>query len=167
MQPEQVIGTENIILDMEADTKEDVLHQLADLLHRSGKVKNPALFLQDIWEREHLGFTGVGNQIAIPHGISEQVLTMTVAIARTKKTIKWDTWQQAIPPEAKQVKLIVLFAVPNPETEQGGKYIEALKMICGKLADKSLAAQMMLIRDAAQMMELLGSKKGVNDQEGY
>lgn len=166
MRPERIIGIENIILDMEADTKEDLLHQMADLLHRNGKVKDPVLFLQDVWERENLGFTGAGNQIAIPHGISEQVINMTVAIVRTKKTIKWDTWQEAVPSAAKQVRLIVLFAVPKPETGQEVIYIEALKMICGKLADKSIAAQMMRCRDAGQIMELLGSIRGINDNGG-
>ncbi len=155
MHPEQVIDKENIILDIAADTKADVLHQMADLLYQRGKVKDSALFLQDIWKRESLGFTGAGNLIAIPHGISEQVIAMTVAIARTKKTIIWDTWQENIPFEAKQVRLVVLFAVPELETGQQVSYLDALKMICGKLSDKGIAKQMMISRDSAQMIKLL------------
>jgi mannitol/fructose-specific phosphotransferase system IIA component (Ntr-type) len=58
-----------IFTDLQAADRSEVLHELADRLARCGAcdfARNGELF-RELWDREQLGSTGVGNGIAIPH----------------------------------------------------------------------------------------------------
>lgn len=153
---DRVLQVENVRLHLLADSKEDVLRQMSCLLYESGRIKDRDLFLRDVLEREKLGFTGAGNGIAIPHGVSEQADQIAVAVARCEKTIRWDTWQEDIPDDARNVRLVILFAVPDTPAENADiKYIEVLKTICGRIADKQAAKGLMEAEDPVQIMKLL------------
>lgn len=150
-----VLQVENINLDLSADSKLEVLEKMSNMLKRSNSIKNANTFLKDVLEREKLGFTGAGNKIAIPHGISGQVDNITVAIAKVKNMVFWDTLQHDIPREEQDIKFIILFAVPDKEVKEGEiKYIEVLKTICGKLTDKQVIDQLMKIKEASKVIEV-------------
>lgn len=156
----EILLEENIRLDSDADTKERALKVMAEMLFRSGKIENADMFLRDVWEREKMGFTGAGNKIAIPHGISAQVKKVAVSIVRTKRDIFWESEQENIPEEAKPVRFIILFAVPGKPPEAGEiKYIEALKAVCRKLADRQAAEGLLKARKASQIIEIINNDK--------
>ncbi len=156
----EILLEENIQLNSDADTKEQTLKIMAEMLFRSGKIENPDIFLRDVWEREKMGFTGAGNKIAIPHGISLQVKKVAVSIIRTKRDIFWEAEQEDIPKEAKLVRFIVLFAVPEKPPKSGEiKYIEALKAVCRKLADRQATEGLLRAQTASQIIEIINSDK--------
>lgn len=137
MEIEQVLRTENIDLNMQGTAKEEVLHKLSQMMQKNHEIEDAENFEQCVLERETLGFTGAGNFVAIPHGISSQIKQIVIAMARVPEAIYWDTTQDNIPEEAKKVRFIILFGVPeNTEEEQDIKYIRVLQQICSKLIDK-------------------------------
>ncbi len=160
MDIQEILSEKNIQLNSDANTKEQVLKVMADMLFQSGKVENADIFLHDVWEREKMGFTGAGNKIAIPHGISAQVKKVAISIVRTKRDIFWESEREIIPKEAKQVRFIVLFAVPQEPPKDGEiKYLESLKAVCRKLADNQATEELLKAQEAVQIIEILNNDK--------
>lgn len=163
-----ILKTENVLLDLEAKSKEEVLLQMAGLLCKNGCLSDEKEFFREVLERERLGFTGAGNQLAIPHGISGQVKQVAVAVARLKEPVVWDTNQEGIAEDTKKVKLIVLFAVPEENPESGETYIEALKRVCSKLADKSIVEQLMGAEKSSQVADIFSDRgEKERSRKGY
>lgn len=164
MRIEDILSKENILIDIQADTKEDAIWQLAECLYKNGNIADTESFYEDVLEREELGFTGIGCQTAIPHGISSQVTRVMVAIARLKDSVEWTTKQEDIPEEEKEVRLIILFVVPKENDEERERqYIRALKMICGNLAEESKIYYLMHVSDVSGMINVL--QKWANGKE--
>lgn len=154
----EILLEENIQLNSCIDTKEQVLKAMTLMLFRSGKIENADIFLRDVWDRERMGFTGAGNKIAIPHGISGQVKKVAIAIVRTQRDIVWESERENIPKEAKPVRFIVLFAVPEKPPKDGEiKYIEALKAVCRKLADRRATEGLLKAQEASQIIEIINN----------
>ncbi|HAZ36515.1 MAG TPA: transcriptional regulator ManR [Clostridiaceae bacterium] len=103
----KVIKKENTKLNMDATTKEEALLELVTLLDNSGALLDKDAFLNDVYYREKLGPSGIGNKIAIPHGKSKFVNETTAAIGKTKVPIKWESLDN------EPVQFIVLFAVAD------------------------------------------------------
>lgn len=76
----EVLKEECIILDVDCQTKEQIISQLTDLLCQTGAVTDKAAFLKDVYLREELGSTGFENHIAIPHGKSAAVAKTRIAV---------------------------------------------------------------------------------------
>ncbi len=161
---ESILKKENIQIDIQADSKEDAIKQIVKCLFENGCIDDKQIFYEDVLEREELGFTGIGNEMAIPHGISTQVMRVTLAIARLKSPVIWTTKEEDIPEEEKKVRFIILFAVPKEsDEEREHQYIRALKMICGNLADDNKSDYLMHAADASVMMDIL--QKWTNGKE--
>lgn len=150
-----MLQIENVRLNLEAGSKEDALSQMAEMLFQSGNIQDKTGFFKEVMERESMGFTGAGNEMAIPHGISGQVSRVVIAVARLKKAVIWDTVQEGIPEEANRVKLIVLFAVPKESVKEGETYIGALKKVCARLGNRQIAKELMEAEREAQVVKLL------------
>ena len=101
----KVLKKERIVLNLKAQTKEDALRALTDVLYDTGALSDKEGFLSDVLAREAVSTTGIGNQIAIPHGKSSNVKETTVAIGRLQTETEWQSVDD------KPVKLIVLLAV--------------------------------------------------------
>ena len=74
MELSEVLHEDIISLDVKGTTKDEVLHELAQLLLDGGYISDIDQFVKDIYVRESMGITGAGNHVAIPHGKSGAVL---------------------------------------------------------------------------------------------
>lgn len=59
-----LLDTNTICLDLQAQTKEEVLAELVDILDCTGRLSDKDQFLRDIWKREQIGNTGFEDGIA-------------------------------------------------------------------------------------------------------
>lgn len=80
-----------IQLDLEGQTKEQVLRELVALMGRVGQIGNPDQLLQVLLERESLGSTGIGHGVAIPHGRSADVSESLVVMGRSRQDVDFDS----------------------------------------------------------------------------
>lgn len=71
---------ENSIVSLSASDKTDVLKEMTDVLVKNGIVNNADDALSALVERESLGSTGVGEQVAIPHAKMKGLSDMTILI---------------------------------------------------------------------------------------
>ena len=96
---------ENLLnLNLKIDNKEDTLKEMVSLLKRENKIQSQDKFLAKIIEREREGSTGFGRGIAVPHGKSETVNELSLAIGRSKEGIEYHSM------DGEKVKLIFMVA---------------------------------------------------------
>jgi fructose PTS system EIIA component len=112
-----------------AKNKKEAIQMLAEKLKEAGYIKDVEMFIKDIYYRESQGITGIGNYIAIPHGKSDSVVNVGVAIAKLDYEIDWETLDD------KGVKIIVLFAVSN-NNEYAENHMHLLADVASKLGKK-------------------------------
>jgi PTS system nitrogen regulatory IIA component len=104
MKLSETITPKRINLNLSATTRDDVLEELAGLLH----LKPPArkALLQTLQAREELGSTAVGDGIAIPHCRSLVVGEVLVAVGRSMRGISFRA------SDRKRVHLFFLIVAP-------------------------------------------------------
>ncbi len=112
---------------LESKTKDEVLEELTDLLEKTGKVTNREEFLRVIREREELGSTGIGYNIAIPHARSTGIKSLTGAFGISKEGIDFDALDK------EPVYLFFVLAAPK---NAAGDYLKALATISRLLRNK-------------------------------
>lgn len=121
------ISKRNIILNLHARSRDEAIQQLASVLQKNGDVSNAHSFYQDVLQRESLTTTGIGNNIAIPHGKSASVLHSTMLFARNSHDLEWHAL------DGHKVNLIFLMAV-SPEAKKDA-HLKMLAKLSGKLMD--------------------------------
>jgi len=142
-----VINKKNINLNLVANTRQEAIEELTDLLVMDGAVTDKNEFLKDVWLREEQGSTGFENHIAIPHGKSSAVARTTLAIGRTQHPIPWETM------DGSDVRCIILFAVSL--VDQNENHIRLLSQVSGSLADDEIIEKLLNEEDPQEIINLL------------
>ncbi len=81
---------EDVVLDLEARNKDEVLKELAKVLHKHCSHINLEQLCQVFRERELIGSTGVGNGVAIPHGKIQELDHIILCFGRSLAGIQFD-----------------------------------------------------------------------------
>ena len=128
MQVTDIVDLKTVKTNMNAATKDEALKDLAQGLLANGYISDIDGFIKDIYAREAEGQTGIGNYIAIPHGKSEYVNKIGVAIGINQQEIPWETL------DGNGVKGIILFAVGN-DNEGANSHLKLLSLFARKLGN--------------------------------
>lgn len=145
-----ILKKELIKLDMKAETKSEALEELSNLLFKEGFISDVGLFLNDVYEREKEGETGLGGHIAIPHGKSEAVIRTSIAIGRTENHIPWESL------DSQPVHCIILFAVRN--IDKTTTHLKMLSQVAGALADDVILEHLLTEKDQEKIVQLFSEK---------
>lgn len=116
----RILNAECIKLNLDSKRKTDVIKEMVFLLFRAGKIKNPQEIGKAILEREKLGTTGIGEGIAIPHAMTDQVTQTMLAFGRNRKGVKFNAVDQ------QPVKLIFLMIGPHGQESTHLKFLSKL-----------------------------------------
>lgn len=107
------IVDKNGIIFLDGDfTKEDILKKFAETFEETGKTNNFDKVYNSLLEREKLGSTAVGEEIAIPHAKFTGIDNTCILISISKNGISFDA------PDRLPVKLF--FVVLSPESNIAG-----------------------------------------------
>ncbi|OOM80090.1 BglG family transcription antiterminator [Clostridium sp. BL-8] len=142
----KVIQKETIKLDMAATTKDEALKELTELLYDTGVLSNKEAFLEDVYYRETLGVTGIGNQIAIPHGKSKFVDKTSIAFGKTRADIKWESLDD------NPVHFIILFAVT--ESDKNSVHVRLLSKVAAKLGDDEVCEALLKAKTPEEVYDI-------------
>ncbi|HLR18998.1 MAG TPA: PTS sugar transporter subunit IIA [Staphylococcus sp.] len=110
------VDASNVVIGLEANTKEDVLSQLADLMHDNGYVK--ASYKDAVIEREKSFATALPTvycSVAIPHTDIEHVNSKTIGVAVLKETVPFVIMGEV--EETTDVKLIFMLAMDKEDAQ--------------------------------------------------
>lgn len=153
----EFISEKNIVIGLDADTKEDAIEKLANIMATNGTVNNADDFKKDVLYRESLTTTGIGNGIAIPHGKSESVNQASMVFAKTTTKIEWESLDE------KPVSMIFLMAVR--EKDDGKEHLKMLADISGKLMDDDFVAAIKAENDPSKLVEIFESNREDEGEE--
>lgn len=156
----EVLKPETIVTHLNVKDKAEALNAMTDLFVKAGIVDDKEQYIKDVYEREAVGETGIGDYIAIPHGKSKAVVTPGVAIAVLDHEIEWESL------DGTGAKLVILFAV-GADNEAAQEHLKLLAMFSKRLGDDAVTGRLMNADTTEDVMEaLLGeSEEAVETEE--
>jgi mannitol/fructose-specific phosphotransferase system IIA component (Ntr-type) len=140
-----------LTLDLKGETKEAVITELIDLLASTGKLLNRDLALADVLERERVMSTGMEYGIALPHGKSDGIADIAVAVGIKKAGIDFDSMDH------QPARLFILVVSPK---KTAGPHVQFLAAIGAVLKDEALREQVIACTSRGEAVSLLRTRKG-------
>ncbi|MCU2915718.1 PTS 2-O-a-mannosyl-D-glycerate transporter subunit IIABC [Enterobacter hormaechei subsp. hoffmannii] len=129
-------------------SRDEAIRQLATRLVALGKIADADTFLAEVFHRESLGPTALGEGLAVPHGKSAAVKEAAFAVATLREPLAWEGVDG---PE--EVELIFLLAIPPAQA--GSTHIQVLTELTSRLADDVLRAHVMTATSAEAVLAAL------------
>ncbi|MBM7570024.1 PTS fructose transporter subunit IIABC [Aquibacillus albus] len=133
--------------DLTGSTRDDVIDELIEKLDKAGVLNSAADFKGAILEREQESTTGIGMNIAIPHGKSDAVKKPTVAFGIKKEGVDWKSL------DGTDAKLIFMLAVPKKS--EGDAHLKILQMLSRKLMDDEFREKLITANTKEEAYQLL------------
>lgn len=128
--------------------RDDAIRQLTQRLCALGKITDAEAYLAEVFHRESLGPTALGEGLAVPHGKSSAVKEAAFAVGTLSEPMDWEGIDG---PES--VELIFLLAIPPDEA--GSTHIQILTELTTCLADEELRARVMAATSAEAVLAAL------------
>lgn len=141
-----LVNEEVINPHLQAQTKADVLRELASLLESAGIVVSREAFLQDVVMRESVATTNVGCGVAIPHARSCAVTRPGLAIGKTDGLL----WEKG---DKEPVKLVFLLAIPSNHAEH--EYIKMLSLLARRLVSQEFRNALLAVQTKQEMVRAI------------
>jgi len=138
-----------ILPDLQATNKRGVLEELAAVLVRDHTEMNLQNVVDVLQERERLGSTGIGDNIAIPHGKLPQLSQMLLAFGRSIKGVDFDSM------DGKASHLFFLLLAP---TNASGLHLKALAKISRMLMSQTFRDSLMISAGTEEILKLITEK---------
>jgi len=135
MAVKEILDKRVIDLKMKAINKDEVIRHLAGLLKKAGYVEDLEGYIKDVYLREEEGITGIGGHVAIPHGKSEFVDKVGIAVRRTEQMVEWESYDE------EPVDLFFLFAVPS-DSEGAKGHLRLIAELAGKLGNEAIMGKL-------------------------
>lgn len=125
-----------VCLNARFTDRDDAIRQLAQRLVELGKITDADAYLAEVFERESLGPTALGEGLAVPHGKTAAVKEAAFAVATLREPLAWEGVDGPEP-----VELIFLLAIPPAEA--GSTHIQILTDLTTRLADDEVRRRVM------------------------
>ncbi len=143
----EVLFDENVCLNLNATTKDEVISEMTEMLYRNQVIEDQKTFIKEIYDRESEGITGIGDGIAIPHGRSKTVKKTVIAVGRADEGISdWETFDN-IP-----VKCIIMFAIRDVDMSQ---HIMLLSHVAELLLDEDVIQVLHTAKTSKEIVNVL------------
>ena len=143
------IQEENIVIGLNADTKEDAIHQLVDVMASSHRLtpEETRLLLESTLAREEQSSTCFGGGLAVPHGILPEGQGMVGVMGISSDGLPFET------PDGEPVHCMVLLGTADTERDRHLQVLAALARTIG--IDPAFQAELFHAGSAAHASELL------------
>jgi mannitol/fructose-specific phosphotransferase system IIA component (Ntr-type) len=144
-----MITPDYITLDLKANDKDGIITELVDLLASRGKLTNRDDVLRDGFEREKSMSTGMEHGIALPHGKSDGVDDLTIAVGIKKDGVDFGSL------DGEKSRLFIMVVSPRKTT---GPHIQFLAAISSVVRDAARRAALFEATDPEVVAALLRGK---------
>ena len=140
----ELLYRENVHVNCESDTKENIIRKVGQMLVDSGYVEQP--YVDGMVEREKTFSTFMGNGLALPHGIEavkDQIKASGIAVMTFRDYVDWD---------GEEVKVVIGIA------GVGEEHMDILSSIAEKMLDDATAEQIRTC-DGDTLYQILSGKE--------
>ena len=144
-----ILKKEHIIENLVSTDKESTLDELSSFLKDKGMVSNKETLQSALMEREALGSTGIGENVAIPHAKISAIDQIVTVFGRSIKGIEFDSLDK------KPVHFIYLVLAPM---NSSGQHLKVLARISRLLKNKSLRESIISATEANQIYAIIADE---------
>lgn len=142
-----IVTPDLINLNLVGTTQDAVIDEMIGVLERNGAVRADGDFKQAILAREQESSTGIGMNIAIPHGKSDAVLKPSVVFGIQQDGVDWKSL------DGSKAKLIFMIAVPRNSKQNA--HLKVLQMLSRKLMDDDFREALLAVTTKEEAYQLL------------
>jgi len=142
-----IVTPDLINLNLVGTTQDAVIDEMIAVLERNGAVRADGDFKQAILAREQESSTGIGMNIAIPHGKSDAVLKPSVVFGIQQDGVDWKSL------DGSEAKLIFMIAVPRDSKQNA--HLKVLQMLSRKLMDDDFREALLAVTTKEEAYQLL------------
>ena len=144
-----ILKKEYIIEDLVSSDKESTLDELSSFLKGKGMIPNKETLQSALMQREALGSTGIGENVAIPHAKINEIDQIITVFGRSIKGIEFDSLDK------KPVHFIYLVLAPM---NSSGQHLKVLARISRLLKNKSLRESIIRATEANQIYAIIADE---------
>lgn len=148
MRLRELFTKECVKLDLEADTKGDLLKEMVGLLDLDER--SEAILYKTLKRRENLGSTGIGKGIAIPHCRSLVVNRLRLAYGRKVSGMDFNAIDSA--------PVQNFFLIIAPPLEVSNQYLPVLGKIAQFAKDPDVPKRLLELDSVDEFLALLNEK---------
>ena len=129
MKIDEILKKESVIADLVGKNKTAVIKEMAQCLKKNNIIKNDQALFETLIEREKLGSTGIGENVAIPHGKSDELTQIITVFARSLNGVDFESLDQ------KPVHFVCMVIAPAHST---GQHLKVLARIARLFKNQGL-----------------------------
>ena len=158
-----LINEKSIILQGKANSKNDAINQLVDLMMENGNINDKEEYKKVVLKREEEGTTGIGEGIAIPHGKTDAVIKPGLSAMIIPDGVDFKSL------DGSPAKLLFLIAAPNTKDNV---HLDVLSRLSTLLMDTEFRTALYNAKSPKEFLqcidkaesEKLGEEKISNDE---
>lgn len=148
------ILTENLIkIPLQSREKRQVIEEIVEILAKARCIKDRDDVLKAVLDREAVMSTGVGDEVAIPHGKSDAAPQIVVALGVAKEPIEFQSMDD------RPVRLIWLLVGPPDQT---GPHLKALSRISRLMHKREFREQLIAATNSKEALNAI-----IREEEKY
>ena len=140
---------ENCVASLASSGKDQALRELTERIRIEGRPVEVEPIYQALMDREKLGSTGIGEEVAIPHAKIKGLSSLVGVFGRSERGIDYHSMDD------KPVKWIFLLLASDNST---GSHLKALARISRLMKSKSFREQMEKARSSEEIYALIGEE---------
>jgi nitrogen PTS system EIIA component len=146
MRLSEILAIDNIIPELKAKDKKGVLGELAEVIANYDANIDKGMLVKVLIEREHLGSTGIGDGVAIPHGKLSSVKQPIVSFGRSKKGLDFDSM------DGQPAFLFFLLLAPE---NSSGVHLQVLTKIARILKSSTFRKALMQVNSREEIYQTI------------
>ena len=141
-----LLSEESIELNVEAKDKNDIIDKMTRLMLKTGRINNLEEYKKLVLKREEEGSTGVGEEIAIPHGKGECVTEPGLIAMVVPNGVDYDAL------DGKPVKLLFMIAAPNTSDNV---HLDVLSRLSTMLMDSNFKNKLISAKSKEEFLKII------------
>lgn len=149
MNLKKVLTPDTVWVDLKADSKEELIEQMIDRLIAAGKFDDKETVLQAVLDREAKMSTGMQNGVAIPHGKTDAIKSLVVAVGICREGVKFDSMDGS---------LCTIFIMTLSPQKRSGPHIQFLAEVSRVISQPAERDKLHAAQTDAEMYEILTGK---------
>ncbi len=141
-----LLKKEAIDLNVKASNKKELLKKAVELMNYNGNIKDKAKYLELVLKREEEGSTGIGEEIAIPHGKGESISSPGLAAMIIPEGCDFEAL------DGKKVKLLFMIAAPE---SKDNVHLEVLSRLSTLLMSEKFRKELLSAKSKEEFLEII------------
>jgi len=149
MKIDEILKKESVIADLVGENKLEIIQEMTSCLKQNNIIKDDQALFTTLMEREKLGSTGIGENVAIPHGKSDELTQIITVFARSLGGVDFESLDQ------KPVHFVCMVIAPAHST---GQHLKALARISRLFKNQALREGILKAEDSNAIYSILLEK---------